>query len=200
MINREYHQSSYLTRSHILDLSTHKKKWDAVVLVDACMTTSMDPCTDNCQLDVKVNCIHRFNKHVHVVSCNGFASFMRFTDSQTVLYFLWQLLKGDFNLDDEDCRYFIITQDKGFFRQTFKEWTRQKNQKTMPVMIFDDKTKEIKIWFDAEKTNGGVKRSRPHQVIFEIINVDFDARSTDDIARQKIIVDEINALISQEAQ
>ena len=179
-----------------MDSSMHGKKWDAVVLIDACMTTSMEPCTDNCQHDVKINCMHRFNQRVHVVSCNGFASFMRFTDSQTVLYFLWQLLQGGFDLDDEDCRYFIVTQDKGFFKQVFKEWSRQKNQKTMPVMIFDDKTREIKIWVDAEKTNGGVKRSRPHQVIFEIINVDFDARSTDDTARQAIIVNEINALIS----
>lgn len=173
--------------------NTKKKTNDvkAVVLLDACMEC-LDRCRSGCDDDVNIKCIHRFNGKVRVIACNGFASFMRLSDSQVVLYFLWPLMRSEFSkILSRDCRYFIVTRDKTFKHQVQKEWERKKNGKTVPVMFFGDN--EIKVWFKNRK--GKTKDAELKEIIIEIVTVQGTQVAGGCHEEPAMVIDYVNKLV-----
>lgn len=163
----------------------------AVVLLDSCMSC-LESCRTGCVNDINIKCSHRFKGKVKVIACNGFASFMRLSDSQIVLYLLWPLMRRDFfKTLAKDCRFFIITRDKGFGHQVQKEWDRKKNGKTVPVMFFDNN--EIKIWFKGKKDRA--KTAELREITVEIITIQGNRTPISRQEEASDIIDQINQLV-----
>ena len=140
----------------------------AVILLDACMST-LDRCRPGCEDDINILCKHRFKGNVRVIACNGFASFMRLTDSQIVLYFLWPLMtSGAYRSLSDDCRYMIITKDKHFYRQAQREWMGKMTKMTVPLVGFEGN--EIMVAFKNRKRRRR-KNNEFRKIVIEIVTV-----------------------------
>lgn len=113
-----------------------EKPIEAVILLDACMP-KMERCRSGCADNLKILCLHRFCRNVHVRHGKGFVSFMRFYDFQIILYFLYPLISGKIKNISPNCRFVIVTKDVPFLKSAEKEWTNRKRSRAHPRLEFD---------------------------------------------------------------
>ncbi len=99
------------------------------------------PCRNGCATDGDYCCIHRFGERIYVVPHQLRASFLRLSDLQVVLDFLFVILerwkhgtKGVWGR-----RYVILTNDRHFLHQAERSWRRERNMRDLPLRFEADR-------------------------------------------------------------
>jgi hypothetical protein len=99
------------------------------------------PCRNGCVMDDAYNCIHRFSSRIYVVPHQSRASFLRLSDIQVVLDFLFVILerwkhgtKGVWGR-----RYIILTNDRHFLNHAERAWRKERNKRKLPLRFEVDR-------------------------------------------------------------
>ncbi len=115
-------------------------KAECAVYLDANIG-SFKPCRNGCAVDDAYACIHRFGPRIYVVPHQLRASFLRLSDLQVVLDFLFVILErwehGTRGVWDR--RYVILTNDRHFLRQAERSWRRERNMRDLPLRFEADR-------------------------------------------------------------
>ena len=114
-------------------------KAESAVYLDANISP-FKPCRHGCISDRTYDCIHRFSPRVYVVPHQSRAAFLRLSDLQVILDFLFVILerwehgaKGVWGR-----RYVILTNDRHFLSHAEAAWRKERNKRQLPLKFEAD--------------------------------------------------------------